>query len=447
MLRIMLRRPKLPAFPPGALLVGGAARDLLRGQIPSDYDWAAPDPAQAARWTAGTGGAVFPLDEQRGHWRAVIKGVQHDFVLLPSNLTAELLRRDFTVNALALDQAGHVTDPSGGLGDLKRRSLRMVSEQNLRDDPLRLLRATRLATTLDFRLEAQTRLTVQRLALEALTQPWPPPAAERVAAELNALLLSQRAASGVLLLHELNLLALCLPELTEGAGVVQGGFHHLDVLHHNIEALHQLLARFPDADLALRWATMLHDVGKPRTQGVNLGTGRNTYYGHAEVGAELAAEMLIRLRQPRALTERVSALIKAHMVHLPTTEREASRFVHRRRALLPDLLGLMLADREASRGPQSTPQTRLAYQLGFERLLSALEERPAAPPPLLSGRQIMALLNVPPGPVVGEVMRAVNEAAALGDVTTPAEAEAFVLAQRYRLTSNESASQQVDSQA
>ncbi|WP_161883914.1 HDIG domain-containing metalloprotein [Deinococcus alpinitundrae] len=443
----MSHRPKLPAFPPGALLVGGAARDLLRGQLPSDYDWAAPNPAQAARWTADTGGAAFPLDEQRGHWRAVIGGVQHDFVPLPTDLTAELLRRDFTVNALAMDQAGHVTDPSGGLSDLKRRSLRMVSEHNLRDDPLRLLRAARLTITLDFRLEERTRLAVQRLAAEALAHHWPLPAAERTAAELNALLLSKRAASGVLLLHELNLLALSLPELSEGAGVVQGGFHHLDVLHHNIEALHQLLARFPDADLALRWATLLHDVGKPRTRGVNPDTGRNTYYGHAELGAQLADEMLTRLRQPRALTERVSALVKAHMVHLPTTEREASRFVHRRRALLPDLLGLMLADREASRGPQSTPQTRLAYQLGFECLLSALEERPTAPPPLLSGRQIMALLKVPPGPVVGEVLRAVNEAAALGDVCTPAEAEAFVLVQRDRLTSNECASQQVDSQA
>ncbi|UWX62734.1 HDIG domain-containing metalloprotein [Deinococcus rubellus] len=442
----MPHRVKLPAFPPGALLVGGAARDLLRGQMPSDYDWAAPDPAQAARWTAGTGGAAFPLDERRGHWRAIVGGVQHDFVPLPADLGSELLRRDFTVNALAMDQAGRVTDPAGGLTDLRRRSLRMISEQNLRDDPLRLLRAARLSTTLDFRLEAQTRLSVQHLAAEALAQHWPLPAAERSGAELNALLLSDRAASGVLLLKELNLLALYLPELLEGAGVVQGGFHHLDVLHHNIEALHQLLARFPDADLALRWATLLHDVGKPRTRGVNPNTGRNTYYGHAEVGAQMTAEMLTRLKQPRGLTERVSALVGAHMVHLPTTEREASRFVHRRRPLLPDLLGLMLADREASRGPHSTPQTRLAYQLGFEQILSAQQERPAPPPPLLSGRQVMALLNIPPGPVVGEVIRAVNEAAALGDIRTPAEAEAFVQAGRDSFMSNQSGPQQVDSQ-
>ncbi|AWN24505.1 tRNA nucleotidyltransferase [Deinococcus irradiatisoli] len=430
----MFGRPKLPDFPPRAVLVGGAARDLLRGAVPKDYDWAAPDPALAARNLAGERGAAFPLDEGRQHWRAVIDGVQHDFVPLPGDLSAELRRRDFTVNALALDQRGRVTDPTGGQRDLKRRSLRMVSEQNLRDDPLRLLRAVRLCATLRFTLEAQTRSTVQRLAVEAAQQGWPLPAAERLGTELNALLLSENAAAGVSLLRDLNLLPLYLPELAEGQGVIQGGFHHLDVLYHNIEALHQLTLRFPDSDLALRWATLLHDVGKPRTQGTNPRTGRTTYYSHAELGAELTAGLLGRLKQSRALTERASALVRAHMVHLPASEREAARFVHRRRDLLPDLLGLMLADREASRGPSSSPATRRAYQLGFERVLAALEERPAPPPPLLSGHQIMALLGLSPGPEVGQLSRALAEAAAMGDVTTPQEAATWLLAHHAQVS-------------
>ena len=416
------RRPSLPPFPPDAVLVGGAARDLLRGETPNDYDWAASDPAQVARWLAGKVGAAFPLDEQRNHWRAVVGGVQHDIVPLPGELEPELLRRDFTVNALALDASGHVTDPAGGQRDLKRRSLRMVSEQNLRDDPLRLLRAARLATTLDFKLEPQTREAVRRLAAEGL----PLPASERVGAELNALLMSGNAAAGVLLLRELGLLRLYLPELLEGAGVIQGGFHHLDVLEHNIEALHQLLSRAPDAELSLRWATLLHDIGKPRTVGINPATGRATYYGHAEVGADMAAAVLTRLKQPRVLTERVSRLIRAHMVHLPAAEREARRFVHRRRELLPDLLRLMLADREASRGPASTPASRHAYQLGFERVLTALEGPPPAAAPLLSGREIMALLNLQSGPQVGEAVRALAEAEALGDVQNVEGARAYL---------------------
>ena len=125
----------------------------------------------------------------------------------------------------------------------------------------------------------------------------PLPAQERIRDELHALLLHSQAARGVLLLDELGLLALYLPELLEGQGLSQGGFHHLDVYGHGVEALHQLLQRFPDASLALRWATLLHDVGKPRTR--TLEAGRLHFYGHDRVGAALARQMLERLRGGR----------------------------------------------------------------------------------------------------------------------------------------------------
>jgi poly(A) polymerase len=413
---------KLPPFPPGAVLVGGAARDLLRGATPKDYDWAVPDPQTAARFLAGEVGAAFPLDTERGYWRVVIGDVQHDLVPLPPSLNDDLLRRDFTVNALALDETGRVTDPTGGQADLRQRQLRMVSEQNLIDDPLRLLRAARLSTSLGFSIEPRTRESIRRLAKAGL----PLPAAERIGDELDALLRTPDAARGVLLLHELGLLQLYLPELEEGDGLIQGGLHHLDVLHHNIEALHQLLARFPDADLALRWATLLHDVGKPRSQGVNPETGRQTFYGHAELGAALTRTMLERLKRSRALSDRAAALVGAHMVQLPAGEREARRFVHRRRTLLPDLIGLMLADREAARGISSSERGRLAYQQAFDRVLAALEDEPQEPKALLSGFEIMTLLDLAPGPRVGELTRALAEAQALGDVQDAAQARAFI---------------------
>ncbi|WP_293910146.1 HDIG domain-containing metalloprotein [Deinococcus sp.] len=415
-------RRKLPPFPPGAVLVGGAARDLLRGETPKDYDWAVPDPRSAAQFLAGETGAAFPLDTERDYWRVVIGDVQHDLVPLPADLNDDLLRRDFTVNALALDEAGRVTDPTGGQADLKRRQLRMVSEQNLQGDPLRLLRAARLSTSLGFVIEPRTGESIRRLAKAEL----PLPAAERVGDELDALLRTPDAARGVLLLHELGLLALYLPELTEGDGLIQGGLHHLDVLHHNIEALHQLLTRFQGADLALRWATLLHDVGKPRSQGINPDTGRQTFYGHAERGAELTRQILERLKRSRAMNDRAAALVGAHMVQLPAGEREARRFVHRRRALLPDLIGLMLADREAARGKSSSERGRLAYGQAFERVLAALEDQPKGPAPLLGGHEIMTLLSLTPGPRVGELTRALAEAQALGDVQTQGEARAFV---------------------
>lgn len=424
----MFRRP-LPPFPPGALLVGGAARDWLRGAAPKDFDWLAPDPRGAAEDVAlRLGGSAFSLDEARGFWRVVAGGVQHDFVPMPEQVEDDLRRRDFTVNALALRENGRVIDPLNGRADLRRKTLRMVSEANLAEDPLRPLRAARLSVTLGFRLEGETEEAVKRLARADL----PLPAPERVRDELNALLGHRDAAHGVLLLERLGLLDLYLPELREGIGVVQGGFHHLDVFHHGVEALHQLLSRFPDADLTLRWATLLHDVGKPGTATPDSERGYTRFYGHDKRGAELTRQVLIRLRFPGDMTERAAKLVAAHMVPLPSNEREARRFVHRRRDLLPDLLALMLADREAGRGPQSSEGGRLAYRRGFSLVLAALEEAPAAPGPLLRGEEVMALLGLPPGPEVGAALRAVAEARALGDVNTPEQARAFVEAWRVQ---------------
>jgi len=429
---VFRKRPPLPPFPPGALLVGGAARDLLRGQTPKDYDWITPDPAGAARALARElGGHAFPLDEVRNFWRVTVPGAQHDFVPLPADLHEDLQRRDFTVNAIALQARGRSIDPTGGLRDLKRGTLRMISEANLRDDPLRLVRAARLGVTLGFTLDPATRDAVIRLAHDATMRL---PAAERVRDELTAMLRHADAARGVLLMRDLGLLHLHLPELLEGSGVRQGGLHHLDVFEHNVEALHQLLARFPDADLTLRWAALLHDIGKPRTAAPDEMKRRTTFHGHERVGAAITRDILTRLRYPGALVERAAALVKAHMLPLPHDEREARRFVHRRRELLPDLLRLMLADREAARGRHAHEGGRLAYQQAMGLVLATIDEQPTRPEPILRGEDVMRLLGVDAGPVVGEALRAIHEAQAVGDIATSDEARAYLLEWRARTT-------------
>ncbi|PNY82267.1 HD domain-containing protein [Deinococcus koreensis] len=422
------RRPALPPFPPGGMLVGGAARDWLRGVEAKDFDWAVPDPAGAARALAdASGGSVFPLDEERGYWRVHAPGgVQHDFVPLPPDVSADLTRRDFTVNALALTADRKVLDPTGGQADLKARRLRMVSEANLQGDPLRAWRAARFEVTLGLRMVPDTEAAVKRVAADLKAGVLPMPALERVRDELHALLAHPEAARGILRLEALRLLALSVPELREGLGLTQGGFHHLDVFHHGVEALHQLLSRVPDAPLPLRWAALLHDVGKPRTLARDPQTGRASFYGHDKVGAALTGQILSRLRLPGDDVQFAAALVGAHMIQLPATEREARRFAHRRRALLPELLSVMLADREAARGPSSSPATRHAYARAMNRVLEALEEQPAAEKPLLRGEEVMALLGLAPGPRVGEALRALAEAAALGEVADAEGARAFL---------------------
>ena len=422
------RRPPLPDFPHGGLLVGGAARDWLHGREAKDFDWAVADPEGAARQQADAqGGSVFPLDTERGYWRVhAPDGVQHDFVPLPPDVNADLLRRDFTVNALALTADGTVIDPTRGQRDLRARRLRMVSAANLRADPLRAWRAARFEVTLGFRMEPDTDAAVRQVAHDLTAGTLPCPAWERVRDEMHSLLGHPDAARGVLRLETLGLLALTVPELGEGIGLTQGGFHHLDVFHHGVEALHQLLARQPDAPLPLRWATLLHDVGKPRTLARDPDTGRISFHGHDKVGAALTSQILTRLKLPQGDVAHASALVGAHMLPLPAGEREAKRFVHRRRALLPELLSVMLADREAARGPSSSPASRHAYARAMNRVLEALEEQPTAPAPLLGGQEIMALLNLSPGPRVGEAVRALAEARAVGEVSTPDDARTFL---------------------
>ncbi|MDV6373434.1 CCA tRNA nucleotidyltransferase [Deinococcus arenicola] len=423
------RRPPLPPFPPGGLLVGGAARDWLRGAPPKDYDWAVPDPAAAARAMADAlGGSAFPLDEERGYWRVHLPGeAHHDFVPLPADVNDDLLRRDFTVNALALNENRKILDPAGGQADLKARRLRMVSAANLRADPLRAWRAARLELTLGFRLEVETERVVRQVAADLSDGTLRMPAPERIRDELQALLAHPDAAHGLKRMEDLGLLALTLPELREGIGLQQGGYHHLDVFAHGLEALHQLIARLPDAALPLRWAALLHDVGKPRSHTVNPSTGRTHFHGHDKLGAALTTQMLTRLKLPGEDIKRIARLVETHMVGLPAGEKEARRFVHRRRNLLPDLLWIMLADREAARGPSSSEAGRHAYAAAMGRVLEALEEQPAPPRPLLTGADVMALLDISPGPRVGEIMRALGEAVALGEVLDGAEARAFVV--------------------
>jgi poly(A) polymerase len=247
------------------------------------------------------------------------------------------------------------------------------------------------------------------------------PAAERIRDELDAILGGPTPARAVLLLDDLGLLDVYLPELTLARDVDQMGYHHLPVMRHMIEALHQLLHNFPEADLTLRWATLLHDIGKPETR-ARGDDGRIHFYGHDQLGADMATGLMRRLRHPEARVKRCAKLIRYHMVQLPKNERQARRFVHRRRELLPDLLKLMIADREAARGPLASEANRRAYRIALARVIEILDEAPPRPP-LLDGREVMDLLGIDEGPKVGEAVRFVKEAEAVGDIETREEAK------------------------
>jgi putative nucleotidyltransferase with HDIG domain len=456
-----------------AYLVGGAVRDALLGRPWSELDVAAAVPdAWAAALAEACGGSVVSLGGPYELRRVPIAGGWVDVAPLRGGLDADLARRDFTVNALAvpvralperLEQLAPdlVIDRHEGVADLDARRLRLVSATALVDDPVRALRAARLALELDFELDQGT-----EEALAGAAGGLARVAAERVGAELAAIFGSPRAHEGVRILERSGLLEVVIPELAEGRGVEQRPHHTYDVLAHQLVALAWLdvllasvePASEPDAMIwratwgerwpatrwgevrdhlerhatALRIATLLHDVGKPRTKTVEA-DGRTRFFGHGPLGAELAAARLRALRFPERTIERVALLVDQHLrpgqVASPGQSPTASallRFQRRLGDATPDVCFLFLADSLATAGAEVLAPRWPAYVAHVRRIACWQEPESAREiRRLVGGREVMAATGLEPGPAVGRVLAAIDEAAADGRVKTIEEALAL----------------------
>jgi poly(A) polymerase len=282
---------------------------------------------------------------------------------------------------------------------------------------LTAIRAARLCAQHGLKLEPRTLERLRALPSAGLLES---------RADLEGLLLSDQAAHGVHVLDQLGWVAAHLPEVEACKRVEPFGFHHLNVFEHSLEALRVLTDLFPDANLGTRWATLLHDVGKPAARVWDEARGRWSFFGHDDRGADIARDILTRLGCDASLLERVALLIARHMIRLPADTTQASRFVRRQRRLLPDLLQVMLSDREAARGASSSSEARHAYQIGFDRVLEAMKQFDAVKP-LLNGEDVMRLLNLAPGPEVGQALEFVGTLQDAGDVNTADEARAALL--------------------
>lgn len=314
--------------------VGGCVRDLLLGRTPGDWDVttsARPEEVMALfERTVPTGikhGTVTVLTGAGGvevtTFRAeggYADGRHPDAVTFGGDLSGDLSRRDFTINAMALGPDGAVIDPFGGRADLKAGLIRCVGEPERRfgEDALRLLRALRFAAQLDFRLEEGTAAGVRACAPQLAYV-----SRERVAEELKRLVCGP-AAGRVLLDYPEVLTGQVLPELAPAVGFDQRSPHHsCDVYTHCVRALERV-----PAEPGLRLAALLHDVGKPACCTVD-GEGVGHFYGHAAAGAELADACLRRLRLDNALRERVVTLIRRHDLQLEAEPRLVKRWLGR----------------------------------------------------------------------------------------------------------------------
>jgi putative nucleotidyltransferase with HDIG domain len=446
-----------------AWLVGGAVRDRLLGRCVErpDFDLAVAGDVEAAARALGRAAraAVFPLSEAFGAWRVVAgrEGWQADLSpLAGATIEEDLAQRDFTVNALAepLDGGGPL-DPTGGREDLAAGRLRMVSPAAFAADPLRVLRVARLACELGLAPEPET-IRAAAAAAPGLAQVAP----ERVFGELKRVVAAPDPLGGLELMERIGATAVVLPELAALAGVEQSHFHHLDVREHTLAVLAETVAleRDPAAALgeehapaiaallaeplsdeltrgdALRLGALFHDVAKPQTR-VVTDEGRITFFGHDAAGAEVARDMLTRLRASERLRAHVAALARHHLrlgflvKERPLPPRREYAYLKACGPVAADVTLLSVADRLATRGRNAEEAIARHLQLARETIGPALAWHAAGAPAVpIRGDELADALGIPRGPRLGTLLAELEAAVYAGEVATREDAIAHARA-------------------
>jgi poly(A) polymerase len=407
-------------------LVGGTVRDALLDRIDPEADIdlttdATPDQILAVVRSGNRGGGVWlqgvrfgTVGVRKGDFKLDITTFRSDSyredsrkpeVTFGRSVEEDLARRDFTVNAMAMELPdGPFIDPHGGLGDLAAKRLRTPSspEVSFDDDPLRMLRAARFAAQLELAPTPETLAAIaeRRGRLQIVSR-------ERIRDELTKLLLGRAPAKGLWLVVNTGLAEEFLPELPALALEQDPVHRHKDVLRHTIAVVERATAFDADEpDLTLRMAALLHDIGKPRTR--RVGPEGVTFHLHEVVGARMAEQRLTELRYPSDFIADVRQLVLLHLrfhtYRLGWSDSAVRRYVRDAGPLLDRLNFLVRSDcttRNAFKARQLA-----AYSDELEERIARLEaeEELASIRPPLDGRQVMELLGIPPGPLVGKAL-------------------------------------------
>jgi len=418
-------------------LVGGPVRDAFLGRKCTDFDLttdALPDRIldlvagwADQVWTVGIKFGTVGLRKGGDHFEiTTYRSDSYDrlsrkpVVSYGQSLPGDLARRDFTVNAMAARLPGYgLVDPFGGLADLQRRVLRTpeTPQDSFRDDPLRILRAARFTAQLGFTVAPEVRAAMSELA--ALLVP-PKISAERIEGELTKLLRSPLPGgprAGIELLVDTGVADQVLPEIPALQLETDEHFRHKDVYQHTLTVLSQAIELEPryglEQDLVLRLAALLHDIGKPRTR-TRLPGGKVAFHHHETVGAKMARKRLTQLRYSKEVVNDVSRLVELHLRFHgygegDWTDSAVRRYVTDAGPLLTRLHALTRADC-TTRNKAKAQRLAQAYD-GLEariRELAAQEELDSIRPDL-DGDEIMAILGIPPGPLVGSAWRFLRE--------------------------------------
>ena len=403
-----------------AYVVGGCVRDILRGIAPRDWDVATsakPEEIQKVFPKSFYENKFLTVTVQTGSKDLATKEVEittyrseskytdkrhPDEVKFAKNIQEDLARRDFTINAVALEVSGlktlKVIDPFGGEHDLKDKIIRAVgvAQDRFSEDALRMMRAVRFATTLDFTIEGKTALAIKKNAslLKAISK-------ERIRDELVKIIMADKAAQGIEMLRELGLLKHIMPELEEGYQVTQNKHHVYECYEHALFSLKYAAQK--GFNIYVRMAALLHDIGKPKSK---RGEGPNaTFYNHEMIGARMAAQLLTRLRFSQKDAEKITKLVRFHLFYYnvdEVTESSVRRLIRQvGQENTEELLQVRMCDRIGSGVPKAEP-----YKLRhLKYVIDKVSQDPISVKMLkVTGNDVMKELDIQPGPKVGQIL-------------------------------------------
>jgi len=398
-------------------IVGGCVRDSLIGIEPNDWDIATnATPEETIK--------IFPNNFYNNHFGTVTvlsnqeeKGIEitpfrteekytdkrhPDKIEWAKTIEEDLSRRDFTVNAMAMDSKLKIIDPFNGQKDLENRIIKAVGdpEKRFSEDALRLMRAVRFATTLNnligWKIEEKTKKAIQKKAelLNFISR-------ERIRDELMKIIMSRRGAKGIEILRKLGLLKYIIPELEQGFGIGQNKHHIYQIYQHNILSLEYACKK--EFSKYVRVSALLHDVGKP---GTKQGDGLNsTFYNHEILGAKMTNKILQRLRFSKKDIEKIVKLVRYHLFYYNVGEVKEASVRKLVREVGPEnineLLQLRMCDRIGSGVPKAEP-----YKLRHLRyIIEKVSEDPVSVKMLkIKGSDIMQILKISPGPKIGRIL-------------------------------------------
>ncbi len=393
-------------------LVGGCVRDLLLADVPKDWDIttsATPEEIQKIFpdsfyendfGTVGVKTDIGVVEVTPFRTEGSYSDSRHpDKVEWAKTLEEDLARRDFTMNAVALDiDKNSLLDPFGGVGDIENKTIKAVgnADERFSEDALRILRALRFASELGFSIEHSTQVAIEKHAhlLEKIAK-------ERIRDEFTKIIESDVPGIALGLAEHLGVLKYISPELEKGIGVEQNKAHAYTVWEHLVRSLDHAAKK--DYPLHVRLAALFHDIAKPHTRR-KVG-GQWTFYGHEVVGARIARAVLEDLRFPRELIDKVYKLIRWHMFFSDTEEISLSAVRRMVRNVGPDLIwdlmSVRTADRIGTGRPKETPYRLRKYQSMIEEVMrDPISVRQLK----VNGQDIMSLTSAGPGPHIGFIL-------------------------------------------